>query len=392
MKGSKREIRPGVWELRVHAGTDLVTGKPRYVSRTVHGGPRLVSREMARLVAEVSAKRVVGTNVTFGSLLDTWLGHLEALGRSPTTIKGYRSKVESAIKPALGDVSLDRLGPADLDRFYRSRVQYGNSPRTIAGMHRVISSVLSQAVRWGWADSNVALRATPPSAPMREIPVPSPSELQLLVERAGLGRQPERADLLVFLALTGMRRGEACGLQWGDVELEIGRLTVRRSVLDVGELVERQPKTGRVRRIALGDLGTQVLTERRRFVEERATLVGAEISDDAFVWSDVEDGLAPLRPGTVTQFFSRLVVQCDLVTRDGSRRSAKYSLHSLRHFAATQLVAANVDVRTVSKRTGHVDATTVLRIYAHALESRDLEAANILGRIISDGSSGSEVA
>ena len=89
-----REIRPGVWEPRVYAGTNLVTGKPRYVSRTVHGGPRLVSKEMARLVTEVSAKRVVGLNVTFGSLLDAWLGHLEALGRSPTTIKGYRSKVE----------------------------------------------------------------------------------------------------------------------------------------------------------------------------------------------------------------------------------------------------------------------------------------------------------
>jgi len=222
---------------------------------------------------------------------------------------------------------------------------------------------------------------------MREIPVPSTDELQEIVDRAAEGRHPERANLIVFLALTGMRRGEVCGLKWGDVEIDEGRVTVRRSLLDVDGIVERQPKTGRVRRIALGDLGNTLIREHRRFVEGAANEVGAKLTYDAYVWSDAEDGLEPLRPATLTQYFSRLVVQCGFVNKVGKRSVPRFSLHALRHFAATQLVGANVDVRTISGRTGHADATTLLRVYAHAVEGRDLEAANILGRIIDrDGS------
>jgi len=122
-------------------------------------------------------------------------------------------------------------------------------------------------------------------------------------------------------------------------------------------------------------------------MEKVAADVGAELSRDAYVWSLAEDGLSPLKPISLTQYFSRIVVQCGYVTVVGQRAKPKYSLHSLRHFSATQLVGANVDVRTVSSRTGHADATTVLRVYAHAIEQRDLEAANILGQIIDrDGS------
>jgi integrase len=222
---------------------------------------------------------------------------------------------------------------------------------------------------------------------MREIATPTPEELRRLVDTSLQGRQPNRANLLIFLALTGMRRGEACALHWDDVELEQGLLTIRSSIIDVGTLIERQPKTGRVRKIALGDLGTALLKDRRSVAEKVASAIGAELHPHAFVWSDAEDGLEPLKPGTLTQYFSRLVVQCGYVNRVGHHSAPKYSLHSLRHFAATQLVGANVDVRTVSNRTGHSDATTVLRIYAHALEGRDVDAANILGRIIEhDGS------
>jgi integrase len=379
VKGSKREKRAGVWELRVFQGHDPLTGSPRYLSRTVHGGVRDADRELAKLVTSVGG--VVDARITVGDLLDKWLEHIESLGRSPSTMRGYRSGIERAIRPALGRHRLDKLTPRDLDAFYRAFSESGRAPRTVLGVHRILHTALEQAVRWGLVDRNVADRATPPSIPMSEVATPTPDELARLVDTASTGRNPDRAPFLLFAALTGARRGELCGLKWGDVELATGQVTIRRSLLDVdGVLIERQPKTGRVRRIALGELGGRILAERRRLVDERAAAVGCRITDAAYLWSDVEDGLDPLRPGTATEYFARLAVQCDMV--GPNRKSPRYSLHSLRHFAATQLVGANVDVRTVSGRTGHADATTLLRIYAHALEERDVEAANVLGRII----------
>lgn len=387
MKGSKRERQPRVWELRVHAGPDPLTGRPRYISKTFHGGTREANSELARLVATAADATAVDSRAPFSVLLDSWLEQLVSLGRSPSTLRGYRSKIETAIRPALGAIRLDALSPTQLDRFYRARIGRGDAPRSVISMHRIIHACLEQGIRWGWIEVNPAARATPPTAAMREISAPSPDELQEIVNRAANGRQPEWANLLLFLALTGMRRGELCGLHWSDVEIDEGRFTIRRSILDIGGLVERQPKTGRVRRIALGDLGTSLLIERRKFAEKVAAEVGAELSPDAYVWSLAEDGLSPLKPISLTQYFSRLVVQCGYMTTVGQRSKPKYSLHSLRHFSATQLVGANVDVRTVSSRTGHADATTVLRVYAHAIEQRDLEAANILGHIIDrDGS------
>ena len=65
-----------------------------------------------------------------------------------------------------------------------------------------------------------------------------------------------------------------------------------------------------------------------------------------------------------------------------SVRGVKVRFHDLRHFSATQLIGAGVDVRTVAHRLGHADPSTTLRVYAHALAQRDREAAAILGRLV----------
>ena len=57
-------------------------------------------------------------------------------------------------------------------------------------------------------------------------------------------------------------------------------------------------------------------------------------------------------------------------------------LHDLRHFTATQLIGAGVDVRTVAGRLGHSDPSLTLRVYSHVIEERDRAAAAILGRVL----------
>ncbi len=120
MKGSRRKVRPGVWELRVHAGRSPVTGKSKYVSRTVHGTAKRADEALAELVREVGATDHTGPAVTFGEWLDRWLANTTALkGLSPTTVREHKRTIDRTIKPVLGKVALPRRHPGDARRSVR---------------------------------------------------------------------------------------------------------------------------------------------------------------------------------------------------------------------------------------------------------------------------------
>ena len=95
----------------------------------------------------------------------------------------------------------------------------------------------------------------------------------------------------------------------------------------------------------------------------------------AFVFADHERGLKPWRPDRVTHAFRRLCAELEL---SGIR------FHDLRHFAATNLLSAGIDVRTVSGRLGHANAATTLGTSAHFVGASDRNAADVLSGRISD--------
>ena len=95
--------------------------------------------------------------------------------------------------------------------------------------------------------------------------------------------------------------------------------------------------------------------------------------EDPFVFSPYVDGSKPFRPDNVTGFFVRV--------RD-SLGLTNVRLHDLRHFTATQLIGANVDIRTVAGRLGHADPSVTLRVYSHVIEERDRAAAEVMGRVL----------
>jgi integrase len=187
-------------------------------------------------------------------------------------------------------------------------------------------------------------------------------------------RDPRLAPLLMLAALTGMRRGEVCALRWSDLDLGEGQIEVARSVVLVPRgLGEKTTKTNRTRRVALDEVGLAVLRTHRARVEEWARLADEELIPDAFIFSPYIDGSLPFRPDNVTSFFIR--VRDELKLPD-------VRLHDLRHFTATQLIGAGVDVRTVAGRLGHTDPSMTLRVYSHALEKRDRAAAAVMGSLL----------
>jgi integrase len=361
-----------VWELRVRAGRDPLSGAYRQVSRTVHGKRRDAEAALAHLASEVANGTHVGTAETVNVLLDHWVDHLEVLGRGSKTVDGYRSLVRSRLSPALGSIELQRLSPGHLDAFYRALLRDGLSPVYVRHCHAALSTALRQGVKWGWVSRSPAERATPPPVPRSEVKPPTQDEISRLL--AELERvDHDLASMVYVAATTGCRRGELCGLRWSDIDLSEGTLTVQRSISDTSRGVhEKDPKTHRSRRIALDSSTLAVMASHRTRMEKRARNCGLELGPHAFVWSQEADSSAPYRPNRVTDAFRTLRNRLGLGHID---------FHHLRHFAATTLAGAGVDVRTIAGRLGHANPAITLRTYAHFLEATDRQAAEVMRRL-----------
>jgi integrase len=381
MKGSRRALRgrgsKAVWELRVHAGQNPVTKKPRYISRSVTGNAATADEKLAELVSEVAGGQHDGPDITFGSLLDRWLTHATTLkGLSPTTVQEHKRTIDKNIRPVLGDVALRDLDGKTLDSFYTALMTRERplSASSVRRVHAVIAAATKQGVKWGEIKGqDPALSATAPSVPRRSKDVPTVEQVQALIQKAEKD-DPDMAALIALAAVTGARRGELCGLRWGDVDDELGTLTIERSYTVVkGERIFKGTKTHGVRRIALGDFGTEALRIQRARIEDRATDAGVEITDDTPILT--YDLVNPISPDTASHYVRDIA----------DKAKVDVHLHQLRHFAATQMIGSGQDVRTVAGRLGHADASTTLKVYAHALPQRDRDAAESLGKSLTPG-------
>ena len=356
-------------------GRDPVTGQLRQVSRSTRKGIADARKLRAKLVTEVTQGKHGGTSGTLGSLLGAWLAHCESEGRSPTTLAEYHRKVDTAIIPALGSIRLDRLTAHDLDRFYGTMTVAGLAPRSVQHHHRIISAALATGERWGWVERNVAKLARPPAVHPKALTVPPPKRVRALIEKAASSKSPELATLITVAALTGLRRGELCGLRWSDIDWPGRALTVHRSIWQTADgWGVKVPKTHQVRRLLLGEHAVAVLGGRWGRVTSAAGLAEVPLSDDAYVFSPELTGEAAMLPDTVTAAFGRLCR--GMATSTGE--PWPYRFHDLRHYTATELFRAGHNPRTVADRLGHADAALTLRVYTHDTEDQARAAADAI--------------
>jgi integrase len=202
---------------------------------------------------------------------------------------------------------------------------------------------------------------------------PTPTQAALLLTRAW-EKDPDWGCLLWVAMTTGARRGELCALRWYDVDFEEELLTIARAYVPVGRrLIHKDTKTHQRRRIALAPESIAVLEAHHDRATARAGLLGAELKPDAFLFSSAPDSSVPLLPGSVSQKYAR----------QARAMGVDSDLHELRHYSATELLAAGVDLRTVAGRLGHGGGgATTLRVYAAWVPESDRRAASAaVGRL-----------
>ncbi len=198
----------------------------------------------------------------------------------------------------------------------------------------------------------------------------TPDELRSFL---GLVEESRHYAFVRLASMSGLRRGELCGLRWTDVDLEAGRVSVRQAITTVNSKPILTPvKTARSRRVVDVDPVTvAVLKAHRSSQLAERLLIGSGYRDHGLVFV-MPDG-TPTHPNVVSRWFDRAV------TRSKLRR---IRLHDLRHTHASHLLAAGVNVKVVSERLGHASVSFTLDTYAHVMPGQQADAAASVAALV----------
>jgi integrase len=368
----------------VCSGTDPLTRKARYLRETA-GTHRDAEVALTRLLRQVDEDAHPKSALTVGRAIAQWL---EVASLGETTRERYDDLIRIYIDPAFADVLAAKLDAERLERFYArlqqcrelcgGRGRAGHTCRPLSGstvrkIHFVLRGALELAVRWRHLGVNRAALARAPSPSRPEPDPPSAAEAAALLNAAWA--DPDWGLLLWLTMVTGLRRGEVSALRWSHVDVDRGCLLVQRAnAQPKAGVLEKETQTGQQRRVALDQRTIGLLTAHRQLVAARCAALGCDLDEEAWLFSPAPDGSAPYPPHSLTQRYRRLAIKLKL-------RSTR--LHSLRHYSATELLAAGVDLRTVAGRLGHGSGgATTLRIYAAWVDAAGQRAADTMAGIM----------
>jgi integrase len=299
----------------------------------------------------------------------------------PATQYSYERNLRLHVLPQLGSTRLAAVDAGALNGLYArllidGRKDYaggGLSPRSVRYVHTILHRVFRDAVRWGRLSRNPADAADPPREEATArfgTSTWSPEELRAFLDAV---REDRLCLAYLLLATTGMRRGEALGLRWQDVDLDSGRASILQTVIAVRhQVVFGTPKTVKGRRTVVLDASTvAALREHRRRQAEERLQAGTGWVDSGLIFCGVDGG--PLHPERFTRRFSERLRQVGL---------PPIRLHDLRHGWATMALAAGVHPKIVQERLGHANIGITLDIYSHVTATLHGEAAEKVAELV----------
>jgi integrase len=374
VRGHLRRRSAGSWEIKYDI--DREEGDRHTVYRSFKGTRREAAAELARLLARVADGAHTEPNkLTVGQYVRSRIEQWVTAGViGPKTSERYRGLAEMQIIPHLGNKLLQRLTPRDVEWWHTALQSAGRhdgkggsvSARTIGHAHRVLSKALRDAVKHELVVRSATSVQPPPKVAAEEIHILSAAQVAELP--ALLDGHPYAAPTLVAL-FTGVRRGELLALRWGNVDLDAKIIRVRESLEETkGGLRFKPPKSkAGIRDITLPGVVVGALHSQRKLLLERRLVLGQGKLTDTDLVFPAWDG-SPQHPNSFSSIWVRVL----------KAHGVKVSLHALRHTHASQLIAAGVDVVTISKRLGHASANVTLSVYAHLFAGDDSKAADAI--------------
>lgn len=325
------------------------------------------------LQEEYDRKKTPYTSITVAAYFTEWLNQAATEVR-PKTYSSYRGNMENHIIPYFKEkrTLLQDLKTVDLEDYYRFKMQPDSrldasgalSATTIKHHHQNISKALNDAVRRGLILANPATVARTPKAARFKSEYLNPSQVcEVLSLFAG-----NTAELPITLcALYGLRRSEAIGLQWKNVDFQRRLITVAATMQQGGgECYLSEPKTeSSYRTLPMMDSIYMILSAQKDRQNRNRAILGSGYIESDFVctW---DDGRL-IAPDYVTREFHKVMKKSKLPT---------IRLHDLRHCVASNLLNNGYSPTDVAAWLGHSSPNTTFGYYAHASKASKEHISN----------------
>lgn len=379
-----RKRSNGKYTLTVFDGYDG-NGKQVIRSKTVQASNLKDARRLyAEFENEVRSGRVVSaTGYKLQEFAEMWLTEYCEKNLAPKTVETYRKQLKARIVPVFGSKRLTDITPMDVIYFVNrlktkpsgnSKNKKTASDHVVSQCFYVLSSMLQDAMEWQLIGSNPCTSVPRPKVKRKKIKVPEMDGILEIVHAVQQEKDLKKRTMFSVAIATGLRRGELNGLKWTDVNLETGRIDVKRAVQEVGrEVISKEPKTaGSMRTLYITGAVLELLKDYyREEMQRKEELPGLW---DPGNWVFTQWNGKVINPGTVTHWWVKFVREKNL---------PRIPFHGLRHLSATILIAEGVPLKNVSARLGHTDIRTTANIYADALQTVDREAAEKIDEYLS---------
>jgi integrase len=308
--------------------------------------------------------------------LEEWIEGL-AVSRENSTVENYANVLRSWVIPRIGGLRLSAVEPGHLRKLYAELLKEGAkggrplSARSVSLAHRVVHRALEDAVSDGLLPRNPAASVKRPATASSAAGAVWSAEEARRFLAAVTG---ERLESLWRLELnTGLRRAEAAGLRWSDVDFAANIIQVRVQRTTEGyKVVEREPKTASGRRRVPVDPGVMAALRAWRVAQKEERLAyGPAYAETDLVFTR-QDG-SGWHPQSLRHAFTWACKRAQVPV---------LRFHDLRHTAATLALEAGVHPKVVQERLGHASVQMTLDTYSHVQQSVGKEAAGTIARYL----------
>ena len=372
---------------------DLKSGEVRYVAVVeIKNSKRKRKRKTKRFIKKGQAEDWLSDmissmnkgnyitedkHISVADFLDKWLKKKKLTIRQ-TTYDRYKNKINAHLKPELGEYQLQNLKPIHLDDYFTFKridgrldgKEGGLSENTLKKHYVILNSCLNKAVALELIRRNPLARIKAPSPENKEAPVMTAEEGKKLLQAAS-------NDILLHTFLftllnSGMRRGEALGLEWDKIDFDNNTLKIKNSVVTTkgGSKHEKKVKNDSSKRtIPISENLVTILKKYKKKQDENKQFFGDDYNtsrDYVFCKPNGER----YYPGTYNSKYNEILKKAGL--------KKDYTLHTLRHSFATILLKKGVSIKVVQNLLGHSTSAVTMDTYSHTDHSMHKDAIDIL--------------
>jgi integrase len=366
MKGYFRK-RGKTWSFTLDIGKDA-QGKRKQKTKGGFKTKKAAEEACAELISQLRrGEYIEPSKSTLTEYLQEWMDSSAKQTLKQTTFDTYQIVIKKHLVPELGQIKLNQLTPAMIQKFYSRKLEDGFSGDYVRYMHSILHKALNQAVKWQFLYKNPAEHVTPPKLNLKEKSIWTIEEASHFLKYT----QKEHYYIAYLLAIhTGMRQGEILGLRWKDCDLEKGLLRIQQTLGRTRKgLMFQEPKTrGSKRVITLTNQVLDALKRHKAKQNQQKLLLGRGYQDHDLVNSTLEG--KPINPRNLIRNFHRMIEKSGV---------PKLRFHDLRHTHASIMLQLGEHPKIVSERLGHSRTGVTLDIYSHVIPNLQADAAKKFG-------------